>query len=86
VLNVVDSSTGQLHAETTGLSVAVSLLDGYGRNLSDKLGPADKLKKIPVSRGVVTVAGLRFHAVSSKNGGEGFFFFFDLYFETFFAR
>ncbi len=73
---VVDPLTRSPRPDCEGLSIAVSLLDAYGRCINDKLGPSDKigpsdrLRHLPLTRGAATVAGLRFHAVSSKNGGS----------------
>lgn len=78
-VSVVDSATGDPFTSTEGWVVVLHLLDGHGCEVDSKLGCGEWTKRIVLHQGgVATIAGVRFSAVSSKNGG-----FFQLQFQLF---
>eukprot|EP00298_Acanthocystis_sp_HF-20_P006351 c1623_g1_i1.p1 GENE.c1623_g1_i1~~c1623_g1_i1.p1 ORF type:complete len:317 (-),score=15.34 c1623_g1_i1:146-1096(-) len=65
VLHVLDG-IGNLYTNTEGWSVSLRLTDAQG-NCIDQL--LHSKENILVKRGIITLCGLRFSGVSSKNGG-----------------
>lgn len=74
-LDIVDEQ-GVPYEKADEWEIDIHLLDGYGRYCDDKLGQNERARRVVTRKGSSTVAGLRFYAVSSKNGG-----FFHLEFE-----
>eukprot|EP00301_Raphidiophrys_heterophryoidea_P002377 c11104_g1_i2.p1 GENE.c11104_g1_i2~~c11104_g1_i2.p1 ORF type:complete len:633 (-),score=160.90 c11104_g1_i2:101-1759(-) len=71
-IHVVEAESFQAFQEADGWEMSIRLIDGYGRYMDDKLynNSGGIARGVVVHKGTARVAGLRFHAVSSKNGGH----------------
>jgi hypothetical protein len=67
-VHLVDSA-GDLYTKTDGYILCVHLLSGHGVQVDHYLANAEALQ-FPFVDGIADVAGLRFLAVSSRNGGH----------------
>lgn len=69
-LELYDTATGFTLSQAMSARVQVSVLDGFGNNADDKLTTSDVDRVFQATSGLVTIKGLRFCGVSSKNGGH----------------
>jgi len=70
-VSLVDKATREV-VLLSGLHLRVSLLDGLGVDISDRLSEAVRGHSYPMIDGVASINAVRFHGVSSKVSGNAF--------------
>eukprot|EP00299_Pterocystis_sp_00344_P008281 c3073_g1_i1.p1 GENE.c3073_g1_i1~~c3073_g1_i1.p1 ORF type:complete len:384 (-),score=60.98 c3073_g1_i1:124-1275(-) len=68
-VRLIDEATGKCFTNTEGYTLCVRLMSGIGQ-AADELLMSSEALQFPVMSGEVDVAGVRFLAVSSRNGGH----------------
>eukprot|EP00298_Acanthocystis_sp_HF-20_P018156 c2190_g1_i1.p1 GENE.c2190_g1_i1~~c2190_g1_i1.p1 ORF type:complete len:445 (-),score=134.47 c2190_g1_i1:99-1433(-) len=69
VLHVVDSAN-EIYTKADEWHVSLHLIDAEGKNVDHLMAQSENSRRLIIRKGIVTICGIRFNAVTSKNGGH----------------